>query len=138
MLRVFCAGFDPDVQIFCETRLRVVGDGIATPTRRYLAPAAFSAANRSLKSGLTAIEFLPFLVFEYHVPHELQARLGRDCPPERPIERSVVVVEPDDIHYGLSSLFSPARHVCFHWPVYDKPFPKVKDQGEPCLSLFLD
>lgn len=70
------------------------------PTSRYLVPASFNAANRSLKSGLTAIGLLPFLVFEDHVPHHFEALDRWHGLPKRPIERSVVV-ETDDICHGL-------------------------------------
>jgi len=70
------------------------------PTRRYSAPSAFNAANRSLKSGFTGIGGPPGEVFEDHVPGEFQPAGGRHPRPEFPVEGAVIVVQADDARDG--------------------------------------
>jgi hypothetical protein len=71
---------------------------------RLLAPAAFNAANRSLKSGLTATLSSPVSRLEGHGPHQLETLLRWDPAPELAVERAVVGVEAHHSGRSLATL----------------------------------
>jgi hypothetical protein len=74
---------------------------------RYLAPALFNSANRSLKSGFNCIGLPPGQVFQHHFPRHRKLFARRIRPPELAIEGSLSVVE---LAYfdarGATSLFA--------------------------------
>jgi len=76
------------------------------PTSRSPASAAFKAANRSLKSGLTGTLSPPFVRLERHVPDERQALGGRNASPELAIEGPVVAVKGHDTARTEASLLA--------------------------------
>ena len=104
--RVLATGVNPDVEVLAEAWPGMKGDGVPA-TSRYLAPEAFNAANRSLKSGLIATRVPPFECLEGHVPDERQPLGCRDRPPELPIELPVVLAKRNEPGRAEASLLSP-------------------------------
>ena len=74
-----------------------------------LAPAAFNAANRSLKSLLTGTSPPPFRRLDRQIPHEREPLPWRNPAPELSIEGTVVLVQIDEPRSPAASLLAPVH-----------------------------